>query len=390
MKNIIIFLAMVVAFVSLGVAQEKKSEDFKKEPAKMKSANSESKNGYTMLHAIYLVGKRIKSRRQLARTDYSKYDFIYLIAGPKWEAKDFESSADDVMKKLVLDHSYPDGASGSALVSELIAHAHKNNVKVLISLPGTEQFNPVARDDKKRVTFARVMAAFVEKYGYDGIEIDWERTVDLELHTKLMIELRQALEGLRQNDGQEYFLTTALTMRTGEGYTPVMAEKVCKSVDWVNIMAYDLGGGIWADTASHNTPFDKIKKLLKGWEKFPNEKLCIGLANYGFIYKGISPGEKIDGNLKEKGRYFSYTELPALLEQGWTESYDKKADVPYYFSPDKKNFVTIENALSLNKKVEWVKQEKYRGVFWWEFHYDLFPTDDNEKYDRHPLVDSIK
>jgi len=94
-------------------------------------------------------------------------------------------------------------------------------------------------------------------------------------------------------------------------------------------------------------------------------------------------------SLKEKGRYCSYTELPSLLEKGWQESYDTKADAPYYFSPDKSEFITIENTRSISKKMEWVFEQQYLGVFWWEFHSDYFPPSEKEKYASHTLADHV-
>lgn len=341
------------------------------------------------VHATYLVGRSIRNKAQLDHTRFGQFIFIYLMAAPPWTAADFDMPANDVMQKLVRSHDYPAGDSGLALVPELIRRAHRADIKVLLSIPGSKEFNPIAGNSEKRALFAKVMAAFVEKHDYDGIEIDWEHTVDLSQHAALMADLRTALMSLNKPDGfpgRRYYLTTALN--SYQRYSRNLAQALGESIDWVNIMTYDLGGGIWGQVPGHNTPLDVMKKNLRtNWSAFPPDKLCIGLANYGFYYKGISPGEK--GPLKEKGRYFSYRELPALLEAGWQESYDTKAEAPYYFSPDKTEFVTIDNNRSLERKLEWVFEEQYRGVFWWEFHSDYFPPVEGQEYASHPLIDHV-
>ena len=342
------------------------------------------------IHATYVVGKMIRNRAQLDETRFEQFNFMYVMAGPDWKAKDFDISEDDVMSRLVQNHSYPAGNSGNALVPELIALAHQKKVKVLVSIPGSEQFNPVVSDGKKRDLFARVMAAFVRKHDYDGIEIDWEHTVDIDQHAVLMADLCKALNAVAKADGppsRMYFLTTAL--HSFRKYSLAQAQQLSRSVDWVNIMTYDMGGGIWDREPSHNTPLNGMKEALNNWSVFPRNKICIGLANYGFRYKDISPGQKSETSLKEKGRYFSYTELPQLLESGWEESYDSVAEAPYYVSPDKTEFVTIDSKRSLSRKIEWVFKTQYRGVFWWEFQYDYFPPDAGQKYARHPLIDHV-
>lgn len=347
-------------------------------------------NRNTFIHATYLVGKRIKSREQLDHTRFAQFTFMYVMAAPPWKADDFDIPEDDVMKKLVRAYAYPTGDSGLALVPELISRAHREKTKVLLSIPGSKQFNPIASDGKKRAVFARVMAAFVKKYDYDGIEIDWENIIDVDQHTALMTDLRKSLNSLRHDDespSRKYYLTTALHPYIK--YSQAQAQKLSHCVDWVNIMTYDMGGGIWGRVPSHNTPLNKMKTTLHKWSVFSPDKLCIGLANYGFYYKGICPGQKSEVSLKEKGRYFSYTELPTLLKGGWQESYDTEAEAPYYFSPDKTEFVTIDNNRSHSRKIEWVFKKQYRGVFWWEFHCDYFSPVKGQKYAKHPLIDHV-
>ncbi len=344
----------------------------------------------SFVHATYVVGSRLKDCAQLDAIRFDQFDFMYVMAGPDWKAADFDLPAADVMRKLAEGHSYPQGREGLALVPELIARAHRSKVKVLVSLPGTDKFDPVASDSGKRALFARTMAAFVKKHDYDGIEIDWEGAIDRARHALLLADLRQALNAVAKANGppeRQYFLTTALHWY--HDYPADQAQQLCASIDWVNIMTYDMGGGIWGNIPSHNTPLNRMKEDLKHWSVFPRNKLCIGLASYGFRYKGILPGQKSETSLKAKGRYCSYTELPPLLENGWTESYDSVAEAPYYFSPDKTEWITIDSTRSLSQKIGWVLEAQYRGVFWWEFQSDYLPPAAGRTYARHPLIDHV-
>jgi chitinase len=349
-----------------------------------------SNNDHPALHATYVVGGSLKDPTQLKATRFSNFDFLYVMAGPAWEGKDFDLPEPQVLKKLVTDHAYPAGDSGEALVPDLIARAHRAGTRVLVSIPGSDRFSYFAGDAAKRAAFARVVTAFVKKHDYDGVEIDWEHTIVQSDHIALLGEIRRTLNDLRTADSKttrSYCLTTALP--SSWRYTPDEARALCSCVDWVNIMTYDMGGGIWGDTATHNTPLNAMKSELAQWlaAGFPREKLCIGLANYGFIYRNLRPGEKSPVSLKEKGRYIDFTEAADLIRAGWTESYDPEAQASYYFSPDGRDFMTIDSVQSIGHKLDWVLEERFRGAFWWVFHADYYPPAEGETRARHPLLD---
>ncbi|RPH32224.1 glycoside hydrolase family 18 protein, partial [bacterium] len=71
------------------------------------------------------------------------------------------------------DALYLSGAPGTRLTDL----AHRRNVKVLLSLGGWEDSNnfpAVAADPATRSTFAHACVDAVRRYGFDGIDIDWE------------------------------------------------------------------------------------------------------------------------------------------------------------------------------------------------------------------------
>ena len=155
-------------------------------------------------------------------------------------------------------------------------------------------------------------------------------------------------------------------------------------------MTYDMGGGIWGNVPTHNTPLDRIITDLKAWEMFDKSKLCIGLANYGFFYKGIKPGQKIEGKLNRYGRYIGYNEAMALFSPDWKEVKDPQAKVSYFINEKQQEFITLETKETIRTKAEWVKENGFRGAFWWEFSYDEILPDSKDGKIRHHLIDEIK
>jgi len=313
------------------------------------------------------------------------------VAAPNWATSDFDLPAERAIERLVNSHVYssPKGNVGNALVPALIAQAHQRKIRVLLCVQGSERgdFAAVAANGARRACFARTMAAFVKKYSYDGIDIDWEKNVDCANHVRLMADMRQALNAVARQ-GRPYTFTTAL--QTYRPFSPVQARQLCASVDWINLMTYDMGGGYWGHAATHNTPLDGIRKTISDkWSVFPPNKLCIGLASYGYLYRGLTPGQPCAVPLRQKGRSIPYTELPKLLAAGWKEAYDPTAEASYYFSPDRRAFATIDNPASIKRKLAWVSASRFRGVFWWEYHLDYVPSGGKSAGPRHLLIDPV-
>lgn len=338
----------------------------------------------TISHSTYLVGRSLKNAEEVKQIDYKQFNYIYLMAAPKWNHEDFNAPQEEIINRLVTNHHYATDSTGTELIPLLIKEAYKHGTKVLISFSG-DGFRKKADHPQKRKNLVRMMVAFAEKYNYDGIEIDWEKELSIEVHIAFMADIREQLDIIGRKNNKHYILTTAL--QSWQIYTPETAGRLSSCVDWINIMTYDLGGGIWGKYATHNTPFDKIKKELKNWDVFDRQKLCIGLANYGFIYKGIQPDVPVKTNLSEYGAYISYNNALSLFSKGWTKEYDQKASVYYYFSPDRNEFITIENEQTIKNKIEWIAREKYRGAFWWEFSYDIIKPSDKHSTVKHHLID---
>ena len=328
--------------------------------AVMAPATTEAKT----INAIYSVGDRFKSEADIVKEDLADFDFLYLMAPPEWKEADYNAPTEEIIEKVVNQHSY---GSHTPIIEKLISTVHENGNKILCSFSGTDFIN-IATNPEQRRKFAAVTAAFAKRYGYDGVELDWEHTVTIPLHVAIMQDIREALNDL--GDGNRYWLTTAL--HPTHSYSAEQADDLGKCADWINIMFYDMGGGIWGAQASHNSPLDRMMEMAERWNVFPREKLHIGLANYGFYYKGIAPGEKVaEGkNLGDYGRYCNATELPALIEAGWTEEWDNTAKCPYYHAPDKSEFMTLESHRSMDHKLDWIKEQNFGGVFWWEYTCD--------------------
>ena len=338
------------------------------------------------IHAAYSV-ESLLSEAELSGPGYEAFDFVYLMAAPaKWWTLDFDLPEAAIVRRADA-FDYASAPGNMPLVPRMIGEVHAAGGKILLCFGGQQEFRPFLEKPERLTKFEAYMVRLVERNDYDGIDMDWEITIDKELHADMMGRLRGRLDSLSAKTGKYYYLTTALSI--DHVYDEALAGRLSRAVDWINIMSYDMCDGVWGRTPSHNTSLAVLRSKLAHWQIFDRRQLCLGLANYGFYYKGLLPGETADGPLSEYGSYITYKEfLPRLEHEGWTEEYDPEAEVSYYFAPDRGEFVTIENPVSMHRKIEWITANGYRGVFWWEFHHD-YVAPEAGRAGSHYLIDGV-
>jgi chitinase len=343
----------------------------------------------SFIHACYIYAYKLQSRQYLEQIRFDQFNVIYLIAAPRWSADEFGGNGAFGFSKYAAADIYPAGDKGMALVPAFIELAHQNKVKILLCLQDCD-FPGVVRNARSRDNFVKTMTALVKKYDYDGIEVDWEEDLDLTVHLNLMAAFRSRLDAMEKEsaNGRHLYLTTAI--QAGKEYTAGGAAKLSRLADWVNVMTYDLGGGLYGDRPVHNASLSLVKKNLANWAVFEPGKICVGLPSYGYLYRGLKPGQKCFKPITNFGQSIHYNQLSSLLSSGWKESYDTAAEAPYYFSPDGKSFVTIDNNRSIDRKMDMIKAGRYRGVFWWEFHCDLTEPAPGQTSFSHSLIDPVE
>ena len=143
-------------------------------------------------HSTYLVGYNLNSTEYIRQIDFSRFDYIYLMAAPDWKDVDFGQPFEKIRQQLVTTHQYTEDKN-TPVVPYLIHRAHKSGTKVLLSFAG-EGFRQKVENPETRHKFIRFMTDFIKKYDYDGIEIDWESDLSLPLHADFIKELRTALD----------------------------------------------------------------------------------------------------------------------------------------------------------------------------------------------------
>ncbi|MDX1995884.1 MAG: glycoside hydrolase family 18 protein [bacterium] len=277
------------------------------------------------------------------------------------------------------------------------AHPH---LQTLISVGGwtwSGRFSDVALTDESRQTFARSCVDFMVRYGFGGLDIDWEyptgggnpgnteRPEDLENFILLLAELRAQLDAQGERDGRHYPLTIAAG---ASGFEPLDWGRIHPLLDWINVMTYDMSGG-WSSVTGFASPLydssatpaegTSTDTALRGYlaEGVPPEKLVMGVPFYGHGWSGVAdennglhqPYEGRPQGTFEAGT-FDYGDLAENYMEAYTRFWDDTAQVPWLYSADEGVMITYDDPESLALKAEYVRENGLGGVMFWELSGD--------------------
>ncbi len=286
-------------------------------------------------------------------------------------------------------------------------------LKVVISVGGwtlSSEFSDVALTAASRQKFADSVVRFVNQYGFDGVDLDWEypvsgglagnenRPEDKQNYTLLVQSIRTALNASELTTGKDYLVTMAVP----PGYSVAQnfeLDKLAPMLDWMNVMAYDYHGA-WDNTTGHNAPLyanpaspfaDESKFNVDYIMNFyanagvPKNKLVMGAPVYGRTWKGVSAGPNGDGLYRsatgagsgtwETGS-IDYSDLlnKVNTQPGTYKAFrDSVSGVPYVYAPTLEGgwFSTFEDKVSLGQKIDYILANDYGGMMFWEMSADV-------------------
>jgi chitinase len=272
------------------------------------------------------------------------------------------------------------------------------NLRILISIGGwggSGGFSDAALTAESRAAFTSSALRYMLRYGFDGIDIDWEypgqtgagnthRPEDKAHFTLMLKDLREGLDSLARTNGHPGYL---LTIAAGAGQRFLDFTEMDKAqhyLDFINIMTYDFTGS-WSRTTGHHTNLYRstrgrgssmdaagaVELLTRGG--VPLEKLVIGAAFYGRGWRMESQEAR---GLNQEGLSFYHdfgyhTIRDSLIAgAGYKRYWDKAAKASYLFHPDSLIFITYEDGKSIRHKMRYVRRNKLQGIMFWEYFGD--------------------
>ena len=244
----------------------------------------------------------------------------------------------------------------------------KPELKVLLSIGGwgSGRFSEMAANDEYRRAFAADCDRVVKEFALDGIDIDWEYPTssmanissspdDTENFTLLMQAIRAAIGNEKE-----------LTLATVASARYIDFKAILPSVDFVNIMAYDMASAPKHHSALYSsghsgdiTSDGAVTAHLKAG--VPPSKLVMGMPFYGRGGDGYPS-------------FQDYNKVGNTDTQ-YTEKWDEVAQVPYLADKNDTLVFGFENPRSLAIKCQYILDKDLLGGMYWDY------SGDNEQGD---------
>jgi chitinase len=332
-----------------------------------------------------------------ARSRPNKAILGYSFTGndSKWAPADYDFSEVTHITRCFLmfqeDGSMTDGGIFDPKLTEL---AKKNGVKLLASVGGwaggefDHTWYKMARDPKARQRFFDNLDKIITAAGYDGVDIDWEPLVRDELkepeivaNQKTFAEFMMALRAR--------FPKWIITAAIGVGPNTlkhISWKEFGDSVDYVNLMAYDLAGS-WTKHAAHNanlyptTDFvnkddldvDAAVKAVLEKYKLPPGKLLLGVPFYGKQFSTDKMGQSVAPGALHPGEQIDYTAVAQLAASGdYKKLWDKGGHISYLERANGGHTVSYDDEKAIAEKCTYAKEKGLGGVFTWSLGTDLY------------------
>lgn len=263
----------------------------------------------------------------------------------------------------------------SKFLETLTLKEQNPDLKILLSFthtvdnPDNHQdggFSAIAANADYRAAFAQDCLEFMQQYGIDGIDMDWEfpglswsgaacdPLHDVENYALLMKQMRETF-------GSDYLLTYAgyvmdKRANSGGGWRYIDLASVEPYVDYVNVMTYDLDAPNYHNSIKSNAYYD-IERALVNYRLagYDMRKVLIGIPFYArHDWSGTNSTvwySKLRTTLKESKGY---------ILDNWNET----AGVPY-ITLNGQFWGSYDNERSIAGKARYAARNGLGGLFFW-------------------------
>ncbi|KAK7756174.1 hypothetical protein SLS62_001766 [Diatrype stigma] len=258
---------------------------------------------------------------------------------------------------------------------------NSKNIKALVSIgggSGSKEFPALAAHRSRRTTLAKACRELVDRFGFDGIDLDWEHPqsdADGKNYVALLEALRAALPA-----SAGYELTTALPV--GEYVLRhIDLARAARSLDYLHLMCYDFNGA-WTSVCGHQSKLftqsssgsgsladvhPELRRSGQGAVAYvtargvPARQIVLGVPAYARSFGGAhGPGQPFQSHGE-----MDYVDLP--LEWVRNARIDRDAGAAFYVDESQggKGFVTFDVPETVRRKAEYVKSQGLAGLFYW-------------------------
>ena len=310
--------------------------------------------------------------------------FAYYMQQSK-PLSDIEAETIDVLNLSFAGITANGEVSIGSLNTSVLMQERKKGIRVMFSLQEQAGFQKWTSTAANRAKFATNIVEAVEKYHFDGVDIDWEYPDGNEVPN--YVEFLKELKTKLKRANKEYLLTTAVY--GGNGAHHYNIKEAAQYLDYIHLMTYDLND---ANLTSHLTSLGGSRYGIytgKGTvdayitSGAPMDKLVLGGAFYGKVYEISKSATKFLGERPINKPYtISYSNikhnyLDKIGQDGnihVEKKWDKAANAAYLevteYDDNKnvvsKKFITYDDPESLKLKANFVFDNGMAGMMFWE------------------------
>ncbi|KAH8299837.1 hypothetical protein KR044_006718, partial [Drosophila immigrans] len=287
---------------------------------------------------------------------------------------------------------------GLGFISKTIALKQVNpKLKVLAVVggwnEGSQKYSAMAADAAKRSTFISSTLAFIQRYGFDGLDLDWEYPnqrgggpQDKQNFVTLLREIKEAFV--------PHNLELSIAVGASEATASLSYDipAISQHLSFINVMTYGFHMA-FEGYLGLNAPLPEVTQAIDYWiqQGAPPEKLVLGIGFYGHTYQladnsRTSPGSpsKGDGAAGTYTRQNGFLGYMEFCINNWQTVFDDAAKSPYAFQGDQ--WVGYDNVQSIELKMQLVSSRNLGGAMIWSIETDDFRGICGESY---PLLKAI-
>lgn len=316
--------------------------------------------------------------------------FAYL---PPYNFEGFKE--DDIKKVDVINYASGSIGAGHQLiitspnVFSQVLKLRERGIRVVVCVQGGSWFSDpyktifedMAINPETRAIFVQSVVDAIELYDFDGIDIDWEIPApnNAPYFTALVRDLRVAFDAVNPD------LIISAAVPNSNLSSNFEYSKIGEYMDFLHLMNYDLG---WSERTSHNsvlysgsnnTYLDlSVDKTVKTFTSlgFPKEKMIVGAAFYGKIFKNVFTsgnglGVTVSGseNTAKTINYHNIKEQYLEVNPQYIRR-DELAHANYYYDNINGIFISYDSVDAMKEKTQYAIDNGLGGIMFWDYNHD--------------------